>query len=623
MKPLSRIAGAGILPVLLLVIGMLACKGKNSNTTVTTGDQPDAAVNPLFEQSPPAVGDISIRELKDNPDGNVLFVADFSESLRGQKFHAVMLGEEKIVLRDDGKNGDEKEGDGKFSVVLKDDIAAIKESWKVSVAALQREKEIVSFNGRTMLRTPIEAVITAAEPFANAEAFTIPRFPIKCGPPVTVKKDHSLMITDKAVVEDKERTFNPCSQEGNPNGAWAFPKLITEMTGSSGVTPEDFLLNWLKSWTVDQTVNADLIAKRTAINTLINNWQTVSGGTFNIKFAPFKLIAIVNRIDLRGSVGYGITNPGEGRLVFTAIQCSGKELSIFGSAGKPFQVIFEYGLPHKKCEALLAFANEWAALSGMVLGSSTYNTALEKITNQFTLKNTSPSKPNGSSLNQIRTNEIVLAGPWELREFNIDSATHHLKNVTVKQEPQVRFNKQHPSQVPADVATMVKFINTHTPAVEANTYKVEEIEGGKNFLAGKAHTLNPVTYHWNGATVAGPEFITSDSARFVFSLNTCSGCHGGEANTGNFMHVGPGGSTGVPAVLSKFLTGNPAMSSFPFIVTDRALRPVAPGKARGFNDLERRKLDLEKFVTCPPCNSRVKSFALAETLREKPINMTH
>jgi hypothetical protein len=205
-----------------------------------------------------------------------------------------------------------------------------------------------------------------------------------------------------------------------------------------------------------------------------------------------------------------------------------------------------------------------------------------------------------------------------LREFNIDSTTHQLKNVTVKQEPQVRFNKQHPAQVPADVTTMVSFVNTNTADVEANTYSIPEIEAGKNFLAGKAHTLNSSTYHWNGSTVAGPEFITSDKARFNLSLNTCSGCHGGEANTGNFMHVAPGGLTGVPAFLSGFLKGNPPLSSGGFVVNDRALRPAAPGEAREFNDLERRKIDLESLVHCT-CTPRFRPFDLVRALKVKTV----
>ena len=284
-------------------------------------------------------------------------------------------------------------------------------------------------------------------------------------------------------------------------------------------------------------------------------------------------------------------------------------------------VIFEYGIPKKTCSDLKAFAKQWADLSGMVLGSAAYNNALQVITDQFTAANLNPAKPNGSSLNQIRTNEFGLTVlPWELREYNIDSVSHQLKNVTTKQEPQTSFNRIHVPNTPSDVNIMANFVNTNTAAVIANTYSVPLIEGGRNFLAGKAHTIDPTNYHWDGTAAPGPGFITNDEARFVFSLNTCSGCHGGEANTGNFMHVGPGGIAGVPAQLSFFLKGNPPMSAGPFSVSDRANRP--PGKIREFNDLERRKLDLEKFASCG-CRVRIRSFALADILRSRPLNMTH
>ncbi len=225
-------------------------------------------------------------------------------------------------------------------------------------------------------------------------------------------------------------------------------------------------------------------------------------------------------------------------------------------------------------------------------------------------------------MNQVRTNEFALTtAPWELREFNIDATTHLLVNVTVKQEPQTPFNQEHIPNLPADVQILANYINTNTPAVENNTYSVPLMEAGQHFLAGKAHTMNPVNYHWDGTEPApGPSHVNSDKARFVFSLNTCSGCHGGEAFTGNFMHVAPGGPTGVPAVLSKFLTGVPPMTNTPFLVTDRANRPPAP--PHEFNDLERRKIDLQKFVSCL-CKPPIIVFVLAEVLRQRPINMTH
>ena len=622
MKSYSPLKLVSAVTVLLIVslAAINSCKPKKGTGGEGGGD--DVKVNPAFEKNPPAVGDITIQQLKDDKNGNVLFVADFGKTLGNAKFHAVNVGDDKLVLHDDGKNGDEKEGDGKFSIVVKEDLDALNTQLNESKRNLLQQKEFISFDGRLMTRTPIEKLgLRGIDKFDITKPFKIPPFIFPCFPPVVIKKENSLMVTDKAVVEDPTRTFNPCSGIGNPNGAWSFPHLIKEMVGTTGVAPKDFLLNWLKSWTTDQVVNEDTIKLRAQINQIITTWQTASGGTFDIKFAPFKLLAIVNRVDLRGNSGYGFSNPGEGRFVFCAVRCNGQALTVFNNP-RPFMVIFEYGLPMKKCTDLRSFARQWADLSGLALGSPVYNTALQKITDQFTAANTSPSKPNGSSLNQVRTNEFGLGLlPWELREFNIDAATHMLVNVTVKQEPQTSFNDIHFPHTASDVQIMANFVNTNTPAVEASTYTVPLIEGGQHFLAGKAHTMDPVTYHWDGTEPApGPSHITSDKARFVFSLNTCSGCHGGEAFTGNFMHVAPGGATGVPAILSKFLTGDPAMSSSPFLVTDRANRPAAP--PHEFNDLERRKIDLQNFAACP-CKPKVIVFALAAALQQRPVNMTH
>jgi hypothetical protein len=284
-------------------------------------------------------------------------------------------------------------------------------------------------------------------------------------------------------------------------------------------------------------------------------------------------------------------------------------------------VILEYGIPKNTCADIQDYAKQWADLSGMVLGSPTFNNALAAITKQFSEANTSPGKPNGNSINQVRTNDFALGSPWELREFNIDSATHHLKHVTVKQEPQIRFNDNHPAKVPADVETMANFVNTNEALVLIDRHEVPEEYLTKKFLAGKSHILNAFNYHWDGTDVPGPGFISNDDARFKFSLNTCSGCHGGDAFTGNFMHVGPGfGAGGVPATLSSFLTGAPPFSSTPFVVPDRANRP--PGAMREFNDLERRKIDLEKLASCG-CKTRTRLPFIVSALTFRPLNMTH
>jgi len=337
-----------------------------------------------------------------------------------------------------------------------------------------------------------------------------------------------------------------------------------------------FVLNWLNTWMKDQTVNGELLPARTAINNkIIQPWLAKSAkdgapaGQLKMKFAPFRLLAIVNRVDLRGSSGYGFSNAGEGRFVFCALDefCNPFE----------FTIIFEYGVNKKTCPDIKAYAQEWADLNKLTIGSATYNKALENITRQFTDRGTNSLKRGGNSLNQLRTNEFALdAVPWELREFIqgkfafINNSAIPLLLTTVKQEPAVKYNAKLNN---TDVERLVDFINNHVPPIKNNNYTVPQTHNGANFLGGKAHTEFPPTgngnvHHWDGEPIGQPvgPSINSDQDRHVFSLNTCSGCHGGETQT-FFTHIDPT-AFGQPADLSGFLTGEPGRGVPGFLPVD-------------------------------------------------------
>jgi hypothetical protein len=88
---------------------------------------------------------------------------------------------------------------------------------------------------------------------------------------------------------------------------------------------------------------------------------------------------------------------------------------------------------------------------------------------------------------------------------------------------------------------------------------------------------------WSGAG------ILNNNARQSFALNTCGGCHRAETAI-SFLHVGfpvghslPG-SLGKPAALSGFMSGK--------TIKD----PVDPSITRTFNDLDRRRQDLEGLI---------------------------
>jgi len=359
--------------------------------------------------------------------------------------------------------------------------------------------------------------------------------------------DRELMITDLSVVEDPERTFDGCV--GNPTGAWAFGSLMTHMAGDND--PAEFTLNWLEQWTMDQELNGFVSPARLSIEEqVIQPWMARSGGeSLDMEKAPFRLLAIVNRLDLRKTDVDGDFHAGEGRFVFGLVDVEA------GCMPLEFVVIFEYGQPADSVAQIQDWAHAWHGLSASDFGPD-YNASLEVVTTAFAGPGADASKPNGSSINQIRTNEIALDGPWELREFRVQPEGQ-LAQVSVKQEP---------GDAMKNSPELAEWINDNEADVLASTHVVP---------AEMLGPAAPVTGLWAPVGVDNPD------ARHSFALNTCSGCH--QAETGApFLHVGsrfPGEET----PLSAFLVGGETMD------------PVS-GAIRSFNDLERRMFDLCELV---------------------------
>lgn len=574
---------------------------------------PNVAVDSSLTMVPPLARSVSVQTRADDPNGNVFVMADFGPGAIKGDFHAIMAGEEKVVLRDDGLGGDSIKGDGVFTTALRADTATTAAMLQEGRSNMKALASMPVFIGRE--RVARDTSLSRVLPFdkaAFAKGLKLPLFPASLCTPVTdVSIPHSLMINDVNVVQDPTRTSQPCTRP-DATGAWTFGKLMTDManTPATGVSAEDFVKNWLKSWLSTATVNGDDLPARTQLfNRVIQPWVVASGspaGSFTIANwdtrpldlarAPFKLTAIVNRLDLRGNSGYTVSNAGEGRFVFETLNSSCAPLLTPGG----FTVIFEYGIPISNCRKLVEYAKAWYDLRTFTLGSPEYNAALQAITDVFATTNAAPAKPNGSAINQIRTNEIALSAPWELREFNVDPGTHQLFLTTVKQEPAKKYNaKAVPAGTATDVTIMADWVNANAADIKSDRHSVPMDVGGVPFLGGKSHT-EPFGF-WDAA----PGQITDPDARHHFSLNTCSGCHGGETRTG-FLHVGTA-PFGAPAPLSGFLNG--------ITVTD----PVT-GTSHTFGDLERRKDDLAKLM-CLCSGKRLPDIVHALTF--KPIHMTH
>jgi hypothetical protein len=490
----------------------------------------------------------------------------------------VGLTENPIILRDDGVGADVKAADHVYSAFANVDTTAlaVRNRNEVNLVNEFKIQSMPTFDGRAM------AGSVAPVPFdiANLSKGVAVAFnPSNIFSPASPAPSKSLLINDPSVVGtgDPTRTWDPCTGVGTQLGAFTFGRLMTEMANQpmTGINPSAFVMQWLQTWQANQTINTFNVPARVNINTqIINPWLAASGGaSLNLGLAPFRLLAIVNRLDLRtGSGGYGGStgNAGELRFVFGAVLRSGRTCQLL-----PFTVILEYGVPIRGCVSVRSWAQQWVNLNSLVLGSAAYNAALQAITDQVVLRNAAPGKPNASALNQLRTNEIAIGSPWELRQFNLRAPVDVLHETPVFQTPDNRFNAADPGW---SGSTLLDTFITSTPA--GATVPTSFL--GTPFLGGASPvTGNNVGYFWKTRTLdLDPSHIGNwNDRRFQFSLNTCNACHAGETRT-PFTHINPTTPLGSPAALSGFLTG----------VT--VIDPAFGVPTRTFNDLARRQSDL-------------------------------
>ncbi|MGK3960792.1 LamG-like jellyroll fold domain-containing protein [Sorangium sp. So ce118] len=370
-----------------------------------------------------------------------------------------------------------------------------------------------------------------------------------------VRTSREIFVKHLSVVEDPVRTTFD-GPAGDPRtGAWTFARLMEDMAPTPADAPA-MVEQLFGTWLTDQEVNGFTVPARPAIQQVVfDEWPRNADGSLDLQRAPLLLLGIVNRIDVR-NLAEG--HAGEGRFVFGVV-----------SQGFPqqFTVILEYKLPASTEADVLEWANAWHALGSLPFPSEEYNAALQAITARFAGRNAAPGRPNGSSLGQLRTNEIALAGPWELREFVLSPDTGFLRPETVKLTPDLGFD---------GTPTLADFVNQNEAAIVAEQFTVPDTFQGAPFLGGSS---------FNNLTAWTAPGILNNEARHKFSLNTCNGCHGGAETGTTFLHVNPR-TLGSEASLSAFMTG----INMPDPVT---------GEVRTLNDLGRRNQDLAALV-CEP-----------------------
>jgi hypothetical protein len=531
-----------------------------------------------------------------------------------------------------------------FSTLTSDELSKLKQNDdQISSGAFgATTTETVVFDGRNATARTLHPKIDPAL-FRPGIAIPINRCRIR---PISTQaaRDKTLFIRHPAVVQDPARTWDPCTGAGTQGGVWTFAHLVREMSIGSGLTAENFVKEWLTLWLNNQVINGDtVVARLQMFNQVIQPWATASGvvatlvtnpftgvrsvnltGPLNLNIAPFRLLAIVNRIDLGetstgggygGSTGGTPVTAGELRFIFNVVQPNPWGAGTEATCGrKQFTTIFEYGVPRRGCAAVVDWARQWTSLGAFPGFTPAYLAQLQTMTQSVVLNGAAPGKGNQNAINQIRTNEIALAGPWELREFTLTAenppansdppANGPLRVHTVAQTP----NDGVFSAAGADVTinnfvqgAVIPSVTSCTTGIAGvtSTYTVPFSFAGGPFRAGNA-LIGPGHWLANSVTAASP-FNPDKCGRFAFSLNTCHGCHQNDSGTNGF-----GGSTffthlnvltSPPVTLSLFLTGGgPGLT---FNVPDTQF----PGLLWRFNDLERRFQRLFELSHCTPCTS--------------------
>jgi hypothetical protein len=495
-----------------------------------------------------------------------------------------------------------------------------------------------------------------------------PRLKVAEVPPHTVVPSKELLITDPAVLQSPETQFP---------GPLSFGHLMQEMAGKEQASA--FTLAWLELWMKDQTVNGNVAPARTKMEELVlAPWRerdAIARAELNepepliwepnLANAPFKLIAIVNRMDLiapqivaqflsereqtrltlrflsgdmlalapvagpsgfqpfgelfhidtpegrelaqpllnirkgtgaltltpeqaklpvfipsppppdsGGSAGYrgGMTPgrqlaaSGEGRLVFAVTGPSGRP------PGNGFNVIFEYSLttpatattagfaptPPSGADNTSVWAARWHQLGTHAAFDAEYIKDLVQVTRAFTDSQGSEKR---NFISQIRTNDGALDTIREFRQFHFVAAKDvlhpaRLRQAPVSLTPADQFRDREKGKVLSMVLRKDK-IRRGGPAsfpISVRLTGQKEAVG----LMGASALLpgNPMDFHWEVSDLRNKQMARN------FSMQTCTGCHGGETRCDDGCHVKVD-SDGNSTVLSAFLTKVKAGSTAP------------------------------------------------------------
>lgn len=596
--------------VVLLAFLLSGCDPKNADTPkpeVTSPKPPPEKVPAVpapdsFEVSPPELLDAEVTMVNEQATDNARLALTFAPDKRLGESLQINVAERPV------KFARESSDSFRYSAVISMDLKQLQDEISAQARAGERAPAIREFQGRQVLgeMSPQRLLPERASRLELNRPLKI-HIDLSRLSAFLVDPNRELLVTSTSVVEDPSRTLDPCTGAGTAGGAWTFAKLMSDMAnpGATGVAPAEFVESWLQTWATNASTATFPAAARPNIEPVVlANWPRTADGKLDLDKAPFRLLAIVNRLDLRTGSAYASGDAGEGRFVFGLVNRTASG-SCASPSTLPFTVILEYKVPISGCTNVHDFAAQWRALGDIALGDSAFNPALQAITDQFTAAGAAPAAFNGSAIGQIRTNENALNPLWELREFKL-AADHQLHTVSPAQAAQTSLN---------NMAVIDQYISANLALLATGKHTVPaQFPAGTNFQAGAS--ANPFPFiAWRGP--AAP--ATQIEERHQFSLATCNACHGSEVLdttvpiADRFLHV-RNRNPGSEAALSIFLRGDgtaaaPSVHAFP--------DPVASGTVRNMGDLARRQNDLAS------ASGKCLSLGLINELRFKPLRMVH
>lgn len=596
------------------VTTMLIMGGVISTLFFSSSTEEDTSQD-SFEQEPPMPMQYKIQKLAaplSTGETMVFRVDYFKDETLPNTIKIYTSGEIDVILKDDGNAPDIKAGDFEYATYLKTNPVKFVDLVQSYEHIINEKGSILDFNGHD------GKVISAAEitnfdfeAFNNNESVVISESlvsAIDCSN--NLKKENSLFITDIDVVEDPVRTS---TNNVNVLGEYTLGHMLKNIinTPITGISVKNFIKSWLDTWAFDQTINGNTLIGRVDVNNeLADIWLKAAFSLSNttppisqsdmwdqvnendlLLAAPFKLTAIVNRIDLRGNFSYNnnLNNAGETRFIFTFIDKANKK-SITGFNGIPMHqfpipssdyqsqgldwkgcnIILEYSNVQKNMCDLQLFAKQWYDLSTLNRNTTNYRDALAAIVNTVTSANSNNNSANKTALARIRTNEKMfshfsIGNPfysgdwtpsiWELRQFEI--GTDHLfqpvsvtntpadlpSNTTINANfPELNFRESKnltnvSEQIIDPVISWVMSSPVIRERVKRGNFNIPQ-----NLLASSALLRQQLAEYYDfdltANNVAGVSSYDLKEIRHQISLNRCQGCHGGETQT-EFTQVRP------------------------------------------------------------------------------------